>query len=323
MPANVESLVYVKDRGVPWHGFGTAVEGLMDGAEVIKKAGLDWQVEKRPIYIEPKGGGLANMQLVTTHEATVRATDNQILGIVGKVFTPTQIEDLVGCMDAIVDDGSGKYETAGSLMDGRRVFVSMEMPKHIEVAGDDSSYASYLLGINGHDGGQAFEIVATTVRAVCANTVASAKAKALTKFSARHTSGVGKAVGEIRDALQIQFKELETLNALFNSMAKKPISEKRGKEVLLKVFPLSEKQAGGAEADLAKSDFAAALANWRNTETLNDKLRGTQFGLYNAIVEYADFGLSYKKADRRVLDLVFSGGRPGTIKERALSLLRP
>jgi phage/plasmid-like protein (TIGR03299 family) len=320
MPANVESMVYVKDRGVPWHGFGTAVDGLMTGAEVLEKAGLDWQVEKRPLYIDPPEGGLKNLQLVQSHEATVRVSDNSVLGVVGKVFTPTQNSELADCMDAVVDSGEAKYETAGSLLDGRRVFISMEMPKHISVAGDDSEFESYLLGVNGHDGGQAFEVLRTTVRVVCWNTLQSAKAKALAKFSARHTTGVTARVGEIRDALALEFKGLETFNEVLNKMARARISEARGREVLLKVFPL--KADDMAEADLAKSDFAAALANWRTTETISDKLRGTNYGLFNAITEYADFGLSYRKPDRRALDLMFSGGRPGAIKERSLSLLK-
>lgn len=317
MVAGVETLAYVKDRGVPWHGLGTPVDGLMTAAEVLEKAGLDWYVEQRPLFLN-EGNDLGAQ--IITHKANVRVTDGAVLGIVGNRFRPVQNQTMTSTMDAIVDSGEGKYETAGSLWGGKRVFVSMELPKHIAVRGDDSDYTSYILGINGHDGGQAVEFIRTTVRAVCHNTVEAAKDSALARFTARHTSGVEARVGEIRDALALTFQDLESLESLMNELTTVKMPETRAKEILLKVFPL--KEAGTAEADLAASDFSAALANWKNTETLNDRLRGTGFGLYQAVVEFADFGLNYRKADNRANDLMTSGGRPGQIKKSALALIR-
>ncbi len=317
MVAAVETLAYVKDRGVPWHGLGTPADGLMTAAEVLEKAGLDWVVEPRPIFIAGPDG---EPQPIESHRAMVRVTDNSVLGVVGRRFTPVQIVETMSVLDDLVDDGGGKYDTAGSLWDGKRVFVSMELPKHIKVRGDSSDYLSYILAINGHDGGQAFEIIRTTVRAVCNNTVEAAKSSALARYTARHTPGVTLRVGEIREALALTFAELETTEQLLNSLTRVKVSETRAKEVLLKVFPL--KEAGTAEADLAASDFAAALNNWHSTETLDDKLRGTAFGLYQAIIEYADFGLNYRKADNRAADLMTNSGRPGNIKKAALALLR-
>lgn len=40
MTAAVETLAYVKDRGVPWHGLGVPADGLMTAGEVLEKAGL-------------------------------------------------------------------------------------------------------------------------------------------------------------------------------------------------------------------------------------------------------------------------------------------
>jgi phage/plasmid-like protein (TIGR03299 family) len=312
-------MAYAKDRGLPWHGKGTPADGLMTAAELLEKAGLLWEVEQEPLYISGPDGGLAEMQLVKTHVANVRSSDHSILGIVGNRYRPVQNAEALSIMDDIVDSGEAKYDTAGSLWDGRRVFVSMELPKHMKVTGDDSDYVPYLGLINGHDGGQSFQIIRTQIRMVCWNTVEAAKASAVARYAARHTPGVGARVGEIRDILRLTFAEMATFEELANAMAKVRISQVRAKEVLLKVFPLA--QAKDEKADLADSDFAAALANWQSTETLNDKLRGTAWGLYNAIVEYADFGLKYHKDDNRANDLMTGGGRPGEIKKVAMALL--
>ena len=318
----VETMVYAKDRGVPWHKKGVPADGLMTAAEALKKGGIDWLVEAKPLFIDPPKKG-EEAQLVTTHRAIVRVSDGSVLGVVGNKYVPVQNIDAMSCLDSVVDSGEAKYDTVGSLWGGRRVFISMELPKHIAVKGDDSDFLSYLVALNGHDGWTAFEVIRTTVRVVCHNTAEAARSSALAKFSARHTAGVTQRVGEIRDALQLQFKELETLNDLFNKMAGRRISEARAKEVLLKVFPLTEAQKGTAELELAKSDFAAALNNWRTTETLNDKLRGTNYGLYQAVVEYADYGINYRKDDNRVAEIMTGTGRVGDAKKRAMALLRP
>ena len=326
MTAAVETMAYAKDRGVPWHGLGTPADGLMTAAEVLEKAELDWTVEAQPLYIDPPGGGLKDLQLVQTHRAIVRQTDHQILGVVGNRYTPVQNAEALAILDGIVDDGGAKYDTAGSLWGGRRVFMSMELPQHISVRGDSSDYLSYIVAANSHDGWSPFKILRTDVRVVCSNTLQAAESKALAKFSARHTASVGQRIGEMRDALALEFKNLESLNDLFNKMAATRISKARGEEILAKVFPLTDAEKG-SEVRQAQSDFAAALENWRSTETLSDKLRGTNFGLYNAIAEFTDWGMTFRgeaAEDNRVGDILFgSAGRVNDAKRRALALLKP
>ena len=48
MTANVETMMYARE--VPWHGFGTKVEGLQTAEEALVAAGLDWEVQQRPLY---------------------------------------------------------------------------------------------------------------------------------------------------------------------------------------------------------------------------------------------------------------------------------
>ena len=317
MPAQVETLAYVKSRGIPWHGLGTPADGLMTAAELLDKAGLDWLVELRPLFVPgPKG----QMVEVPEHFANVRVTDNSVLGVVGNRFTPVQQVESLSCLDAIVDSGEGKYDTAASLMGGKRVFISMVLPSHMEVRGDSSPYDHYVTAINGHDGGQAFAVIRNTIRIVCKNTLDAAKAEGLARYSARHTKGVTEKVGEIREALDLTFKELETFEVLANRLAALKVTEAKGKELLLKVFPPTK--TGTAEADLAASHFAAALANWQGSETIDDKLRGTGWRSYNAVAEYADFGLNFRKADNRALCIMTGTGPVGIAKAKALTLLR-
>src|SRR3990167_3227165 len=83
---NIETTFYVGQS--PWHGLGTYVgDAPIASEEAIVKAGLDWQVDLRPVYAAVGDGQSA---LCGNNKAVVRATDNSVLGIVGNRYTPLQ-----------------------------------------------------------------------------------------------------------------------------------------------------------------------------------------------------------------------------------------
>jgi phage/plasmid-like protein (TIGR03299 family) len=291
-------MAYVKDRGVPWHGLGKSVDGIMTGAEALVAAGLDWKVEQEPLFITDPAGGIGAGQLVARYVANVRSTDHSVLGVVGTGYVPFQNEELAAFGDALVDDGGAKYETAGSLWDGRRVFLSMEVPKHIKVPGDSSDHTSYILLVNGHDGSAAVQIVTTIVRAVCHNTVSAAIRGARSKFSARHTRNVEQRVGEARRSLGVVFDYLDSFEKVAGDLARIKLTKKAGNEVLAAVFPLSPEQRKNDEAR-AKSMLEQAILNWNGSGTIDDAMRRTGWGLYNAVSELTEFGPTFRKEEGR------------------------
>jgi len=46
MPANVQTMAYY--GGIPWHGLGKQVPKGITAEEMIRSAGLDWEVALRP-----------------------------------------------------------------------------------------------------------------------------------------------------------------------------------------------------------------------------------------------------------------------------------
>ena len=48
----VETMAYAGQ--VPWHGLGQKVEHTLTPEEMLKAAGLDWTVSKRPVYYADK-----------------------------------------------------------------------------------------------------------------------------------------------------------------------------------------------------------------------------------------------------------------------------
>jgi hypothetical protein len=56
MPAEVETMFYTGQDGIPWHGLGNPVDGAVNAAEAIVAAGLEWLVDLKPTYFKDDNG---------------------------------------------------------------------------------------------------------------------------------------------------------------------------------------------------------------------------------------------------------------------------
>lgn len=166
------SMMYVGD--LPWHGLGTALQKPATATEAIKAAKLDWEVVKTPVY-----ACVGNNRLVPTDSFAVVRSDMvdkpecEVLGVVGKDYTPLQNRDAFSFFDPIAGEGAAIYHTAGVLAGGRRVWMLAKLPGETRVIGDDISH-KYLLLFNSHDGSGAVGVKFTPVRVVCQNTLTMA-----------------------------------------------------------------------------------------------------------------------------------------------------
>ena len=87
----VESMFYT-EREKPWHGLGTAVPDVLCSAEALEKAGLDWNVEARPIFTD-------NGIVIPNYKANTRDIDNKVLGIVHDRYKIVQNKDAFSFTD--------------------------------------------------------------------------------------------------------------------------------------------------------------------------------------------------------------------------------
>jgi hypothetical protein len=113
MSANVENMFYVRE--VPWHGLGIRVEETLTSDEALRVAGLDWRVNNYPIY-DQYGKPIPN------YVANTRDKDRKVLGIVTDRYKIVQNADAFSFTDHLLGDDV-RYETAGSLNEGRKIWL--------------------------------------------------------------------------------------------------------------------------------------------------------------------------------------------------------
>jgi phage/plasmid-like protein (TIGR03299 family) len=190
-------------RLTPWHRLGVVTPDVLTAADAIKVAGLDWTVEKNPVFkkkavITEDGVGTEYVE-VENRFVLERSTDGLDLAVVSDVYKPFQNEQAFSFMDYLVGSGEAKYETAGSLRQGRVIFISMETPKEIILPGDDK-IQTYLLLRTTHDGSGKISVYVVTVRVVCMNTLTWAINGAKHSFGFTHTADVEGKIAQARES---------------------------------------------------------------------------------------------------------------------------
>lgn len=148
MPANVETMMYTREK--PWHGLGTMVEEAPNSEEALELAGLNWNVESRPIFTD-------DVREIPHWRSNIRDKDNAILGIVSDRYRIVQNSEAFAFTDSLIG-GDVRYETAGSLSGGKRVWLLAKMPT-VKVLDDDTD--PYLCFTNSFDGTGAIKVCMT------------------------------------------------------------------------------------------------------------------------------------------------------------------
>ena len=273
----VESLAYVSNeenqRFVPWHGIGTPVESAMTSAEALKVAGLDWKVEARPVFTD-------NGIKIPGYVANTRDSDNSVLGIVSDKYRIVQNVDAFAFTDSLIGDDC-RYETAGSLRNGKSTFMLARLPQK-KILGDD--FDNYICFTNTHDGTGAVKVCSTNVRVVCNNTLNLALNTAKRSWTCKHMGRIEDKLQEAQRALQLAEEYTEQLSIYAERAANITIDEAKTYEVLKQLFPISDDAS-----DRMKKNNQDAINDFRNCLVAVDlsPFYGTLWGLVNAASDFA------------------------------------
>lgn len=228
MAALVESLFSVRE--VPWHKMGKIVSEAPTSEDAIRLAGLDWTVDQQPIYLE-------NGTKIDDAYANVRSSDGKPLGIVGNKYKIVQNTEAFAFTDALLGEGV-RYETAGSLKEGKVIWLLAKMPESVEILGDKVD--PYLVFTNTHDGSGAVRVAATNVRVVCNNTLNAALRTAKRTWSARHTGSITNKLDDAMETLQFAQRYIEATKETFEELYKVKMNEFTLERTLSNIIPITK-----------------------------------------------------------------------------------
>ena len=240
MPANVETMFYVREA--PWHGLGTKVEEATDSGTALQLAGLDWNVVQSPIVTVD---GL----LVPNFKANIRENDNTVLGVVSNRYRIVQNTDAFAFTDALIGEGV-TYETAGSLQNGRKVWILAKLPQRYIINGDE--IAPYIVFMNSHDGTGAIKVAATPIRVVCQNTLNLALSTAKRTWSAVHTGDIQGKLTDARETLALASKYMTELGRNFNELSRKHVAVDMAEKIIRELIAIDEQMPATQKKNLQR-----------------------------------------------------------------------
>lgn len=228
MSANVESMFYV--RGTPWHGLGTKVMEAPDSEGALIAAGLNWNVIQEPIFT-------GKNEPIRGYKANIRDSDRRVLGVVTDRYKVIQNHEAFAFTDELLGQGV-RYETAGSLQDGKKVWLLAHMPHEYIISGERIS--PYLLFFNTHDGSGAIKVALTPIRVVCNNTLNLALSTAKRSWSMVHTGDIRSKMQEARDTLFMAERYMDELGKEFEALRLKKLSDQKVMEYIEVLLPVED-----------------------------------------------------------------------------------
>ena len=291
------SFFSVKEKA--WHGLGQIVEQYPTSAEAIRYAGLDYTVEKRPLFTNILENDFDNgvsfpKIAVPNYFATVRNDNNAVLGVVGKDYEVVQNSNAFAFFDAIVGGGDGiQYETAGALGKGERIFITAKLPGYIKVGRQDL-IEQYLFLTTSHDGFGSITAAFTPVRIVCNNTLNAAMRNHSNSIKIRHTASANDRLKQAHTLMGISGTMAEELESVFNYWSQVRITDNQVKKLIQVAMAPNKEVINNLELGLldklsttyiniVDSVYEYALGN--ATQQM-ETTAGTVFGAYNAITGY-------------------------------------
>lgn len=225
MAMNVESMFYVREK--PWHGLGVMVQNAPTSEDALRLAGLDWEVIQKNV-ITVDGDPVAGFK------ANVRASDNSVIGVVSDKYKVAQNREAFEFTDALLGEGV-RYETAGSLQNGRRVWILARLPHQYIINGEE--IAPYLVFMNAHDGSGAIKVAMTPIRVVCQNTLNLALSTAKRSWSCNHTGDISGKMEEARDTLVYAGRYMSELGKTFGKLGQIKLSDGKVTEFISALVP--------------------------------------------------------------------------------------
>lgn len=267
-----------------WHKLGTVIKKAAKSADAIKLAHLDWKVEQWPLraFDPDKHSREAG---IPDRVANVRSDTKKVLGVVSKGYQIFQNSEAFDFMDALVGEKLAMYETAGALKEGRRIWMLARIPKEYRASKDDL-IKPYVLLTTGHDGKSPIQMIPTTVRVVCQNTLNLALARGAT-LTINHFTNLETRVSEARRKLGIIAARFDAFDDELHAMLAKQL-----KPAQVETYFNDQLGIGADSSELARKLSVEKIRvlneNFVNPRNTLRGMKGTAWAAYNAVSEYAD-----------------------------------
>jgi phage/plasmid-like protein (TIGR03299 family) len=301
----------------PWHRLGQRIDADAPIEQWQVQSGLNFKYLESQVFFEDAG-----MQKFPGQKAIYRSDNHKPLAIVSDEFKLVQPDEVLDFFRSLIDQYQFKMEIAGSLKEGRRIWGLARTGMASEVVPGDI-VRPYMLLVTACDGTLATTGQWTIIRALCANTIRASTIgddlKAGRAVKVRHSTTFDPA--KVKDKLGVAMSTFQSFMQDCRSLAEKKLTKDDTEGVLVELF--SKGRAKDVQSDVRSSAgyrTVMQLFEGAGRGSLLEGVRGTAWGLLNAVTEYADHASRAQSNDNRLDSAWF--GRLADLKDDAKLLLQ-
>lgn len=334
--------------GAPW-AIGKDVSDCETSVEVMEKAGLDFIVNKCDLMAKMPFGfkqnnvvndiagdfakdGYIYRELPGAY-ATYRADNSQPLGLVGETYEIVQNIDAFKFFDNAIGFGKARWDKAGILNGGRKIYLSAKLP--VETRVGDDLIDNYLVFSNSHDGKSSVNIMFTPIRVICTNMLNSALKSADSYIRIRHTESVREQLERGAYILNTAIKQAKTAEEFYNSLTKIKMSDEEVMKYLANLQLTDKEQAALMAFDNVNGYKKLILKDYRTMEVVGissrkanqiantfeyyldgigqKEIAGTAWGAYNAVTGFY-CNVANLEGEKRVSSLLYGGANKNMVQ---------
>lgn len=334
----------VRVNDLPWGDLGTDVSHTRDMDTLLKASDLDWGVKKVPAAALVDQNDVEGFPLPSTpmpvlipdRFAIIRDDTGAALGVGGNYWTPIHNRDGGWLIEGLMEQGVVKPIRAGTTHQDRRTFIVGTYNGAIQIGGVDPVDTIFALW-NRHDGRGSLTAAVLHIRRGCSNqlpgivsalmggTIARKGSKTrerLFSWNIRHTTKFQDRAAQVREAMEKTQQANQVFQATAEALLTRPFGIDDMKAVADRLFPTEGVKIRTKTTNEARQDAVVSL--YREADNLND-VRGTAWGGWNAVAEYADHGLNFRdtkvssRAESRFMSIVDPSGTAHALKVKGFS----
>ena len=301
---NSVSFALVDSRSNPaWHSAANhvwntdesqpTIQELMDSAKLS-----NWNVRLESVNeLAPQHNFVTDSFLVV-RDNPYKENETDVLATVGSRYKVVQNEDLFAFAENLHDSNPEvTIDSAGSLKDGRIVFGSWSIPSQLvlDPKGANDVTNLYLIVWTSHDGSVAVQSAITPVRVVCQNTLNFAMKRAKQSFKIRHTQTAEGKIAAAREALGLSVAYFDEFSKQAHELFEREVSDKKFSEIINKMYPKPDEDAAKVAKTKWENKVVLLDELYHNSPT-NANIKGTAWGVVNALTERLDYFRTQRKA---------------------------
>ena len=311
MSHEIKSMAYV--NAAPWHGLGNLLAPKQSIEVWANQAGMSFRILEAPVRYNAKSPGMPTGMMSFPKQKVLYRSDSRIpLSVVSDRFLVVQPREILEFYRDLTEVSGFELETAGVLKSGRKLWALAKTGQSGSLKGGDSMQG-YLLLATACDGTLATTAQFTSIRVVCANTLAIALGNGVGAVKVPHNTKFDPQV--VKKQLGISASSWDSFMYRMKTLSERKVKPQEATNYFLRVFKDGIEPAIQPGQERTLKAVQAMYEGAAKGSDLASASR-TAWGLVNAVTEYVDHQRRARSTDHRLDSAWF--GQGAALKQKAL-----